>query len=54
MKGTEPGDTRSKDREAQNILKTVGRSHKSLGVEGVDGTQQPWASLPASLLGEEK
>lgn len=53
MKGTQPGDTPSKDREAQNILKTVGRFHKSLGVEGVDGTQ-PWASLPASLLGEEK
>lgn len=38
MKGTQPGDTPSKDREAQNILKNVGRPHKSLGVGGVDGT----------------
>lgn len=54
MKGTKPGDTPSKDGEAQNILKKlVVRSRDRLGVEGVGGTRSLGLPSPLPYQGEK-
>lgn len=55
MKGTKPGDTPSKDGEAQNILqkKTWSGPGDRLGVEGVGGTRSLGLPSPLSYRGEK-